>query len=124
MCNVWPNNLMARSYCAIFSDCDCDSSYRNKWVIQDSMEVFTLCDCDNMTNSYTEHYKQKHIAVVIRKKSHSVNEPLLRFRIRLFHVHDHADDDDRVHDHDHARDRDHDDVQHLDLQNVAYFQLS
>ena len=24
-----------------FSNCDCDSSYRNKWVAQDSMEVFT-----------------------------------------------------------------------------------
>ena len=36
---------------------DCDSSYRNKWVVQDSMEVFTLCDSDNITNSYTAHYK-------------------------------------------------------------------
>ena len=44
--------LRARSHCAIFSGCDCDSSYRNKWVVQDSMEVFTLCDCDNITNSY------------------------------------------------------------------------
>ena len=26
----------------IFSDCDCDFSYHNKWVVQDSMEVFTL----------------------------------------------------------------------------------
>ena len=29
----------------LFSDCDYDSSYHNKWVVQDSMEVFTLCDC-------------------------------------------------------------------------------
>ena len=43
-----------------FSDCDCDSSYRNKWVAQDSMEMFTLCDCNNMTNSYVAHYKQKN----------------------------------------------------------------
>ena len=36
--------------------CYCDSFYRNKWVIQDSMEVFTLCDCDNITCSYVAHY--------------------------------------------------------------------
>ena len=46
-------------HCAFSSDCDCDSSYRNKWVVQDSMEVFTLCDCDKITNSYVAHYEQK-----------------------------------------------------------------
>ena len=44
--------VKARSHCAIFSDCDCDYSYRNKWVVQDSMVVFTLWNCDNVTNSY------------------------------------------------------------------------
>ena len=48
----------AHSHCAFFfSDCDCDSSFRNKWVVQDSVEVFTLCDCDNITNSYVAHFK-------------------------------------------------------------------
>ena len=42
----------ARSHCALSSDCYCDSSYHSKWVIQSSMEVFTLCDYDNITNSY------------------------------------------------------------------------
>ena len=51
--------LKARSHSAFFSDCDCDSSYRNKYVAQDSMEVFTLCDCNNITNSYVTHCKQK-----------------------------------------------------------------
>ena len=39
------------------------------------MEAFTLCDCDNITNSYLAYYKQKQIAVTVRKKMHSVNEP-------------------------------------------------
>ena len=51
--------LKARSHSAFFSDCDCDSFHRNKWVTWDSMEVFTLCDCDNITNSYAAHCKQK-----------------------------------------------------------------
>ena len=50
-----------------FSDCDCDSSYRNKWVAQDSVEVFTLCDCNHITNSYIAHYEQKQIAVANRQ---------------------------------------------------------
>ena len=49
--------LKAQSHVAFFSDCDCDSSYRNKWAVQDSMEVFTVCDCDNITNSHVVHYK-------------------------------------------------------------------
>ena len=40
------------------------------------MEVFTLCDCDNITNSYQAHYKLNQIAVAIRKKTHSVIDPL------------------------------------------------
>ena len=44
-----------------FSDCDCDSSCRNKWVVQDSTEVFTQYDCDNLTRSYIAHCKQKQI---------------------------------------------------------------
>ena len=60
--------LRAHSHCAISSGCGCDSSYCNKWVVQDSMELFTLCDCDNITNPYLAHYKQKQIAVAIRKK--------------------------------------------------------
>ena len=35
------------------------------------MEVFTLCNCDNITNSHVVHYKEKQIAVAIRKKSQS-----------------------------------------------------
>ena len=38
-----------------FSDFDCDSSYRNEWVLQASMEVFTPCECDIITNSYLAH---------------------------------------------------------------------
>ena len=64
----WDIIIRACSHCEIFSDCDCSSSYGNKWVVQDSMVVFTLCDCDNNTNSYLAHYKQKQIAVTIRKK--------------------------------------------------------
>ena len=37
--------------------------YRNKWVVKDSMEVFTLCDCDNFISFYTPHHKQRQIAV-------------------------------------------------------------
>ena len=50
-----------------FSDCDYYSSYRKKWAVQDSLEVFTFCDCDNITISYVDHYKEKQIAVAIRK---------------------------------------------------------
>ena len=39
--------------------------YRNKWVVQDSMEVFTLFDCDNLIHSYAAHYKQQQIVVAI-----------------------------------------------------------
>ena len=60
--------LRARSPCAIFSDCNRDSSYRNKWVVQDSMEVFTLCDYENITNYYLTHFKQKQIVIAIGKK--------------------------------------------------------
>ena len=75
--------LRALSHCAIFSDCDCDSSYGKKWAVQDSMEVFTQCDCHNITNSYLAHYKQKQIAVQ-PEKTHNVNEPLRRQqRLRL-----------------------------------------
>ena len=56
--------IRAHSHCAaFFSDCDCDSSYHNKWVAQDSVEVFTLCDCDNIINSYAAHCEQKQITV-------------------------------------------------------------
>ena len=68
--------LRDHSYCAILSECDCNSSYRNKWVVQDLIEVFTLCNCDNIMNSYLAHHKQKQIAVAIREKTHSVNESL------------------------------------------------
>ena len=67
--------LKACSHCAIFSDCDCNSSYRNKWVVQDSMEVLTLCDCNNITNSYVTHNKQKpNCSRNQKKKTHSVKE--------------------------------------------------
>ena len=62
------------SHSAIFSDCDCDSSYHNKLVVQDLIEVFTLCDCDNITNFYLAHFKQKQIAVTNRTKTYRVNE--------------------------------------------------
>ena len=64
--NLNQTSVRARSHYANFSDCDCNSSYRNKCV-QDSMEVFTLCNYNN-NNSYVAHYKQKQIAVAIRKK--------------------------------------------------------
>ena len=66
-----------------FSDCDCDSFYRNKWVAQHSMEVFTLCDCDNVTNPYVAHCKQKTNRSHNQKKSHSVNEPLEKTKDKL-----------------------------------------
>ena len=50
-----------RSHGPIFSDCDCNSSFRNKWVVQNSMEVFTLCVCNNITSSYVAHHKQKEL---------------------------------------------------------------
>ena len=53
------------------------------------MEVFTLCDCDNIINSYLAHYNQKQIAVAIRKKTHSVNEPLVN---QCFSIEDDNDD--------------------------------
>ena len=68
--------LKVRSHCAFFSDCDCDFSYRNKWIVQDSMEVFTLCNSDNITDSYVAHCEQKTDRSRNQKKTHSVNEPL------------------------------------------------
>ena len=35
-----------------FPKYDCDLSCRNKWILQNSMEEFTLCDCNNITNFY------------------------------------------------------------------------
>ena len=59
--------IRVHSHCAFFfSDCDCDSYYHSKWVVQNSMEVFTLCNCDNLTSSYAAHCKQNHIAVANR----------------------------------------------------------
>ena len=57
--------VKARSHCAIFPDCDCDSSYHSKLVVQDSLEVFTPCDYNNNHH----HYKNA-------EKTHSVNELL------------------------------------------------
>ena len=41
-----------------FSDCDSDSSYHIKWIVQELMEVFTLCDCGNITNFFLVYCKQ------------------------------------------------------------------
>ena len=63
--------LKARSHCAFFSDCDCDSSnglYRNQWKY--------VCDCDNIPSSYVTHCKQKSNRSRNQKKSHCVNKPL------------------------------------------------
>ena len=46
-----------KTHRAFFSDYDCNSCDRNKWVLQDSMEVFTQCDYDNIINSYSAHCK-------------------------------------------------------------------
>ena len=67
-CSYWqsfPGASLARnpSHCVFFSDFNSNSSYRNKWVVRDSMKVFTLCDWGNITNSNTVHYEQKQIAV-------------------------------------------------------------
>ena len=69
-------HIKAHSHYAFFSHCNCDSSCRNKWVAQDSMEVFTLCDCDNITNSYVTQCKQKTNRSRNQEKSHCVNKPL------------------------------------------------
>ena len=39
--------------------------FHNKWVVQDSMEVFTLCNCYNLISSYTT-YRQTQNAVAKR----------------------------------------------------------
>ena len=83
-----------------FSDCDYDSSYSSKWVVQDSMKVFTLCGCYNTTRSYTAHCKQKQIAFgnctvwtglhrfipnpEVMPRSHDANFFWLRLRV-IFH---------------------------------------
>ena len=59
-----------------FSDCKCNSSQRNKWIVRDSIEMFTQFDCNNITNSRGHHKKQKQITVASKKKSYSVNKPL------------------------------------------------
>ena len=64
------HNLKAHSHNAFFSNRDCDSSYDNKWVVRDSMEVFTLCDCDNITGSIIAHCKQKQITQCERTFDH------------------------------------------------------
>ena len=76
--------LKAHSHSTFFSDCDCDSSYRNKWVVQESMEVFTLCDCTTsqipMSPIISKNKSQSQ-----SEKSHSVNESLMCARgISLF----------------------------------------
>ena len=48
-------------HCVLFSSCNCDSCYRNKWAVQDSVKAFTPCDCDSITISYTIHYNKKQI---------------------------------------------------------------
>ena len=68
--NIFLLSLFLRFFHTVrfFSDCDCDSSYRNKWVVQDSREVFTLCDCDNISKSLCSPIaSKKQIAVAIRK---------------------------------------------------------
>ena len=53
-----------------FTLCDFFWLRRRFFLLQQiEVEVFTLCDCDNITNSYLAHYKQKQIAVAIRKKN-------------------------------------------------------
>ena len=76
--------LRARSRCAIFSHYDGDSSYRKKWVVQESTEVFTLCDCDNITNSYLVHYKQKQIAVAIRQNAQCERAIIFPFDVEIY----------------------------------------
>ena len=45
------------------------------------MELFTLCHCDNITNSYVAHYKQKQIAVAIRKNTQC------EWALKITHIH-------------------------------------
>ena len=47
----------------------------NKWVAQESMEVFTLYDCDNITNFYEPIERKKTNRSRNQKKLHCVNKP-------------------------------------------------
>ena len=66
-CSYYSWYLKVYSHGSYFSDCDCDSSCRNTWVVEESMELFELCDCTSITNSYVAQYQQKQIAVAIGK---------------------------------------------------------
>ena len=85
-CGCGFHHLKARSHCAFFPHCDFNFVYRNKWVVQDSMEVFTLCDCGNITYSYVAHSEQKTNRSRNHKKLHSVNEPLIVKTMIVFAV--------------------------------------
>ena len=56
----------------LVSDCDCDSSYHNKLVVKDSLQVLTLRLRYHQL-LYTANYKQKTSR---SRKSYSVNAPL------------------------------------------------
>ena len=88
ICLRWKTSLQkrlkARSHCAFFfSYCNCDFPYRNKWVVQDSMEVFTRCDCNNIPRSYVVHCKQKQIAVANRTVWVSLKTWLTRLAVSV-----------------------------------------
>ena len=66
--------IRARSQCAIFSGCDCDSSYCNKWVVKG-------LNASVYTTRLRQHYQLLSSSVQVKtnrsrnqKKTHSVNE--------------------------------------------------
>ena len=72
-------SLKAHSHCTIFfSDCECDSSYCNKWVVQESMKAFTL------TTSPTPMQP-----VVRKNKSQSQSEKIIQCE-QVLKVHSHC----------------------------------
>ena len=52
ICNEWLSAVHRMRLRRLRFFLDCDFFYRNKWVVWDSMEVFTCCDCHNKTKSH------------------------------------------------------------------------
>ena len=48
----WDPGYGSFTLCDFFSDCNCNYSYHNKCIVQDTMEVFTQFNCYNITNSF------------------------------------------------------------------------
>ena len=71
-CSPNDNGLFTLTLC----NSDCDFSYRDQWVVQDSMQVFTLRNCNNIANPKKSPLEAKTSRI---RKSYSVNGPYEKY---------------------------------------------